>query len=545
MCFFKEANIVYIGCFIVALSLAQDLIVDLPDGTIRGSEITFQDKRYYAYRGIPFAAPPIGKLRFQSPVPPNPWDGILEANETQRCCISMSPDNQMSEDCLYLNVYTPARKITEKLPVLFWIYGGGFTIGCTSDVLTGPFYLLDEDVIVVYANYRLGLYGFLSTEDDVVLGNAGLKDQLLAMKWTKNNIALFGGDPEKITIFGESAGGISVGAHIVNTKSAELYRAAICQSGCSLTYIPNVSTQTNARQAAYDYAKYVDPTISEQNTTTEIRDFLQSLPANVLTPAYSANSRTGISIEVEHEDAYVTNLSFPLLESGNFNQVPVIIGTTSAETLPLFAILGGELAARATAATMDSDLASLIPADLVPLPGTNATDVGSQIREAYVGPNGTFGEHLGAVIEITSDQLFVRSTLKQAEIQSNFAPVYVYQFSFAGSLNSLPSIEGAGRAGHVEDTLYLFSFTPLVADRDILISKQIVKLWANFAKTLNPTPDPADPLFNLTWPQVSPNNIQYLDFDDEIAVKPNRKEKQMAMWNDVYYTYGQQPFPGF
>ncbi|XP_060526516.1 juvenile hormone esterase-like [Cylas formicarius] len=530
---------------LVSVALAQDLIVDLPDGTIRGSEITFQEKSYYAYRGIPFAAPPIGKLRFQGPVPPKPWDGILEANETQSCCISMSPDDQMSEDCLYLNVYTPARKITEKLPVLFWIYGGGFTIGCTSDVTTGPFYLLDEDVIIVYANYRLGLYGFLSTEDDVVLGNAGLKDQLLAMKWTKNNIALFGGDPEKITIFGESAGGISVGAHVVNTKSAGLYRAAICESGCSLTYIQEVSTQTNARQAAYDYAKYVDPTISEENTTTEIRDFLQSLPANVLTPAYSANSRTGISIEVEHEDAYVTDLSFPLLESGNFNQVPVIVGTTSAETVPLFAVLGGALAAKAIGASFDSDLASLVPTGLVLLPGTNATEVGSIIREAYVSPNKTFVDRLDAVVEITSDQLFLRSTLKQAEIQSNFTPVYLYQFSFAGSLNFYPSIQGAGRAGHVDETLYLFSSTPLLADRDVLVSKQIVRLWANFAKTLNPTPDPADPLFNLTWPQVSPNNIQYLDFDDEISVKPNRKEKQMAMWNDVFYTYGQQPFNGF
>ncbi|XP_060526372.1 juvenile hormone esterase-like isoform X2 [Cylas formicarius] len=381
----------------VSVALAQDLIVDLPDGTIRGSEITFQNKSYYGYRGIPFAAPPLGKLRFQGPVPPKPWDGILETNETKSCCISMTPSAQQSEDCLYLNVYTPARKIIDKLPVMFWIYGGGFTMGCTSDVTTGPFYLLDEDVVIVYTNYRLGLYGFLSTQDDVVLGNAGLKDQLLAMKWTKNNIALFGGDPEKITIFGQSAGGFSVGAHIVNPKSAGLYRAAICESGCSLANLE--AMKQNTRQAAYDYAKYVDPTISERNTTTEIRDFLQSLPAEVLTPAFAANGLTGISIEVEHEDAYVTNFSFPLLESGNFNQVPLMLGTTSAETFSILGLFGGEPVISGIGAFFDSNLSVVIPSDLVLLPGANATEIGSMIRDAYVGSNGTYSQDLAAVIE--------------------------------------------------------------------------------------------------------------------------------------------------
>ncbi|XP_060534166.1 acylcarnitine hydrolase-like [Cylas formicarius] len=533
----------------VSVALAADLIVDLPDGTIRGSEITYDNKSYYAYRGIPFAAPPLGKLRFQAPVPPQPWDGVLDTNATRSCCISMTPSIEEAgledEDCLYLNVYTPPRKITEKLPVMVWIYGGGFSTGCISDVTSGPFFLLDQDLVIVYINYRVGLYGFLSTQDDVVLGNAGLKDQLLAMKWTKNNIALFGGDPEKITLFGGSAGGISVGAHVVNKKSAGLYRAAICQSGCSLTYM-DITNPKDPKQAAYDYAKYIDPTISEKNTTTEIRDFLQSVPADVLTPAYNVNSQTGIVIETEHEDAYVTNRSFPLLESGNFIQVPLILGTSSAEALTFFAFMGGVPLITAIGLTYDLNPSGLLPWDLELLPGANVTEVGSIIKEAYVGPNGSFTENLAAVVELVSDQMFLKSTLKQAEIQSNFTPVYLYQFSFEGFLTLfLPNIEGTGRAGHGEESPYLFATMPLLTDREVLISKQMVKLWANFAKTLNPTPDASDPLFNLTWPQVTPTNIQYLDFDDQIAVKPNRKAKEMAMWNYVYYTYGQQPFKGF
>ncbi|XP_060534151.1 juvenile hormone esterase-like [Cylas formicarius] len=533
----------------VSVALAADLIVDLPDGRIQGTVITNENKSYYAYRGIPFATPPLGKLRFQAPLPPQPWDGILETKESKDCCISMTENilqnGAQSEDCLYLNVYTPAREISEKLPVMLWIYGGGFLSGCAEDDTTGPYRFLDEDVIIVFANYRLGLYGFLSTEDDVVLGNAGLKDQLLVMKWIKNNIGLLGGDPDKLTIFGTSAGGISVGAHVVNTKAAGLFSGAICQSGCSLFYEGSIN-QVNARQAAYEYAKYVDPTISEKNTSTEILEFLQSVPAEVLTPAFNVNKQTGLVVEVEHEDAYITNLSFPVLESGNFNQVPLILGTSSAESLTFFAVLGGELLIRAMAAAYDENSVAILPADLVLLPGTNATEVVLMMKEAYVGPNGTFSENLAAVVDLSTDILFMKSTLKQAEMQSKFSPVYHYIFSFEGFESPLfPKIEGAGKAGHGEEGPYLFNSNPLVEDRDILLSKQIVRLWSNFAKTLNPTPDPTDPLFNLTWPQVTPTNIQYFDFDDQIAVRPNKKEKEMAMWNKVYYTYGQQPFIGF
>ncbi|XP_060533421.1 cocaine esterase-like isoform X2 [Cylas formicarius] len=194
----------------------------------------------------------------------------------------------------------------------------------------------------------------------------------------------------------------------------------------------------------------------------------------------------------------------------------------------------------------DLNPSGLSPWDLELLSDTNVTEVGSIVKEAYVGPNGSFAENLAAVVELVSDQMFVRSTLKQAEIQSNFTPAYLYQFSFEGFLTSfLPNIEGTGRAGHGEESPYLFATMPLLTDREVLISKQMVKLWANFAKSLKPTPDASDPLFNLTWPQVTPTNIQYLDFDDQIAVKPNRKEKEIAMWNRVYYTYSQQPFNGF
>ncbi|XP_060522406.1 acetylcholinesterase-like [Cylas formicarius] len=292
---------------------------------------------------------------------------------------------------------------------MIWMYGGGFTTGCALESVFGPQSLTNEGVIVVTFNYRLGLYGFLSTNDSVILGNAGLKDQLLAMKWTQKNIEFFGGDPEKVTIFGESAGGVSVGAHVANKKSAGLYRAAICQSGCSLAILPSV-IQSDPRQTAYDIAKSINPFVSEATTTEEIRDFLQSLPADILDIAFNANP----------------------------------------------------------------------------------------------------------------------------------------QFSYSGTVGNA-TVEGTGKVGHGEDVRYLFDRTEfsLTTEEEFLTKSRMTRLWTNFAKTLNPTPDEIDPLLNVTWPQVSGLNIPYLGIDETLEVKPGKKVKEMEMWNDVFYTYGQQPFSGF
>ncbi|XP_060517736.1 acylcarnitine hydrolase-like [Cylas formicarius] len=531
-----------------AASVCADLVVDLPDGSIRGSEIKAENYSYYAYRGIPFAAPPLGELRFQAPVPNEPWEGVLNATATKSCCIPMSVGangDDVSEDCLFINVFTPARNITEKLPVMFFIYGGGFSGGCASDLIFGPYPLVNEDVILVTANYRLGIFGFLSTEDSVVLGNAGIKDQLLAMQWTQKNIEYFGGDPEKVTIFGESAGGMSVGVHIANKKSEGLYRAAICQSGCSLANL--TQTQPDSpRKAAYDIARSVNPLISATSTTEEVRDFLQSLPADTLVEAFQANPQTGPVIEVPDADAYITDLSFGILETGNFNQVPVIIGTNSAESLPFVAQTRGLLLL--SALLHDTVPSTVVPPNLGPLTSAEQDEVVALIKKAYTGDL-PFLADLAGFIEYTSDYMFVKSSLKQAEVQSSYTPVYFYELSFSGNNEILhPTIvEGAGKTGHGEDIFYLFDMQdfPLTSYEEFRTRSRMTRLWANFAKTLNPTPDPSDPVLNITWPQVSGSIIPYLNINDTLEIKPGKKQKEMAMWDYVYYNYGQQPFRGF
>lgn len=225
---------------------------------------------------------------------------------------------------------------------MFYIYGTAFNEGNMFFEKYGPQYFMEEDVIIVIPSYRLGPFGFLSTNDDVILGNAGLKDQHLALKWTNENIHLFGGDPKKITIFGESSGGACIAYHILSRKSADLFRAAICQSGSALGHWAN---QRDLRSLSFRLATFIDPQFNINSTSEELLSFLQNVNTSVLDrashelyEAVTANNRLashsfGPVIEVDVEDAFVTKPMHGSFAMGDFNQVPLIIGICSEEAL--------------------------------------------------------------------------------------------------------------------------------------------------------------------------------------------------------------------
>ncbi|XP_037826916.1 venom carboxylesterase-6-like, partial [Lucilia sericata] len=193
---------------------------------------------FEAFMGIPYALPPLGELRFSSPKEFPKWENTLNAFEAKPDCIQKNyllPTYPVSgsEDCLYLNVYRPLHHhSTHKLPVMIYIHGGGWFSGTANPVITGPEYIMDtEQVILVTFSYRLGALGFLSTGDANIPGNFGLKDQLLAMKWVQNNIAAFGGDREKVTLFGQSVGGVSAHMHMLSPQAEGLFQGVIALSG--------------------------------------------------------------------------------------------------------------------------------------------------------------------------------------------------------------------------------------------------------------------------------------------------------------------------
>uniref|UniRef100_A0A8B9JJP0 Carboxylic ester hydrolase n=1 Tax=Astyanax mexicanus TaxID=7994 RepID=A0A8B9JJP0_ASTMX len=222
-------------------------VVQTKLGALKGEYLTVKGKDtvVHSYLGVPFAKPPLGPLRLAPPQPAEAWEGVRDATQQPYMCLqkrkflldiikTMSVNTEIpevSEDCLYLNIYTPSKPDEDaKLPVLVWIHGGGFVLGAAA-MQDGSGLAAYQNVVVVIIQYRLGLTGFFSTGDEHAPGNYGLLDQLAALQWVQENIQSFGGDPAKVTIFGESAGGVSVSLQILSPMSAGLFRYAIAQSG--------------------------------------------------------------------------------------------------------------------------------------------------------------------------------------------------------------------------------------------------------------------------------------------------------------------------
>ena len=230
-------------------------------GLVRGLEgETGKGTHYAKFTKVPYAEPPIGELRLRDPRSKRSWRGELDATQATPPCLQVeylqeSDSRRSQEDCLYLNIFTPnsveGDTIRRNLkPVMLWIHGGGFTEGDAS-TLIDPEYLLDEDVVFVSIQYRLGLLGFFAVENSTDLrGNLGLKDQQEAMRWVQRNIAFFGGDPSKVTIFGVSAGAVSVHSHILSPTSKGLFRAGILQSGTSLFFYEKIVHQATEKKGS-------------------------------------------------------------------------------------------------------------------------------------------------------------------------------------------------------------------------------------------------------------------------------------------------------
>ncbi|ERL86602.1 hypothetical protein D910_04009 [Dendroctonus ponderosae] len=493
--------------FLQASVQAADLQIALPDGEILGATYTTPNGiEYYGFRGIPYAKPPVGDLRFEVPQPAEPWTGVLDATDDQDSCVSVNNDSGESEDCLYINVYTPNLEPSTKLPVLFWIYGGAYREGNSRKHLYGPDYLVEEDVIVVSFNYRVGAFGFLSSADEALPGNNGMKDQLLALKWTHENIQHFGGDPEKITIFGESAGSSSVGLHLISKKSADDFR----------------------------------------NDTQEMKAFLKSRSVEEISDAVNALSdRLSATqlvlvpvIEVENEEAFITESHYELLKNGDFNQVPTIIGLCSEESL-LF--LGDVANTRALGQSFDTYPEAIIPDNLDADKEVLETVI-DKIKSIYLEEGEQFEDNLVAVTQLYSDSLFGRAILKHADLQSAYTPVYLYQFSYYGARHVMePFIDGAEKVAHSSDLPYLFYWPRSAQAEDLLVQNRLVKLWTNFAKYLNPTPEESALFNNVIWTPHTEENSIYLNINTTLELNTHLKERTMAGWAEIFELYGKKP----
>ena len=311
-------------------------LVRIDGGLIRGEDSIMG----YEYRGIPYAEPPVGLLRFANPKPYNQsWDGVRDYVKFGASCAQYSHFGYSylgEEDCLTLNVYVPraVREGSVKTPVIFFIHSGSFMYG-GSNVYGPENFLNNQNMILVTLNYRVGVLGFLSTEDQSLPGNFGLKDQVEALKWVQRNIEAFNGDPKQVTLAGLSAGGASVHLHYMSPLTEGLFNNGISHSGCALN--PWVM-QERAKEKAYDLGSSMECEFTDHVSLVKC---LRTKPAEDLvmfakryqTFMYNPFSPFSAVIEAPSETAFITESPLSYLESGKFKTIPWLLSQTHDEGL--------------------------------------------------------------------------------------------------------------------------------------------------------------------------------------------------------------------
>jgi bile salt-stimulated lipase len=499
----KSLLALVIACLLFGFSLASTekfnhkTVVNTKAGRLRGVYVSKPDVCYFSFKGIPYARPPVGDLRFKSPLPPKPWRHIRDATEHGSYCVNKFGFDGLpqlaggSEDCLFLNVYTPSLK--GKRAVMFWIHGGALVSGNGDDLLYGPDHLLREDVVLVTINYRLSAFGFLSTGDKHAPGNQGMKDIVLALKWVQQNIKAFGGDPKKVTVFGQSVGSAAVHYLMLSDMAKGLFHKAILQSGTA--FYPCLF-QTKPRDVAEDLGRKLGLTF---NSTEELVHKLREvnfqhiveteIPVHTMGfPAGLTPFDFSVSVEPElyGEERFLSASPYEIMKSGNYTNIPMMMGSVSNEAMfigPLIFEIPGMV-----------DLYNQNPEVIVPV-SFNLKSNSCEMKEAIQAMRQLYfcGRENGTLLEwlrVYTDEIFRFSMDRAARFYADSSkhPIYFYEFTFDGSLNLFKKLLHLQRyvgASHGDDLLYLFStslpgFLPYPESN--IVRDRMTKMWTNFAR---------------------------------------------------------------
>ncbi|XP_045613364.1 carboxylic ester hydrolase [Procambarus clarkii] len=529
--------------------VASEVVVETQEGLVSGLlEESTKGKLFHSYLGIPFAKPPVGSLRFKDPVPGERWEGVLEGTTMPTICPQLDMMAVMTsempesggivgdEDCLYLNVFTPKPGEPEAgLPVMVFIHGGGFFGGGAQDQL--PHVLLNRQVVLVIIQYRLGMLGFLSTEDSVIPGNFGLKDQTLALQWVQRNIHNFGGDKTKVTIFGVSAGGASVHYQLLTPKSEGLFARAIMQSGAA------VCPWALSRSHADVTRKVAQATgCSIHQDSQDLLKCLQGVDAFALT-ALSKDTldwfmlpfRLGPRVDGD----YLPAEPAVLLKEGRFHKVPLVSGIAAHEgvvfTLPMYVMEHLRLA-------LENDFEVAGPASVQSIDDTDdPVGLALKLYRYYVGEVKVTSGRKGDLIEMMSDRHFTMchdwASQHHAKHQGPDSRTFRYELTHNAEL-SVSALFGASPdsrwVSHGDDIFYLFRLgtmlemvsqafngqTDLRRKDDLQLREIILSLWLNFAATGNPTPDDS---LGFTWEPSTEDNLQYLNLTPSPSMEADQR----------------------
>lgn len=510
----------------------------LPTGLIRG--IGAGDVAHW--RGLPYAAPPVGALRWQAPQSPEPWSGFREAAVFGPSCpqprgmfkgvpkgmgLGAALPAPRDEDCLTLNVTAPAEPISDALPVMVFIHGGGFISGAGSDpTYDGTTLVRRGQVVYVSLNYRLGAWGWLPFDEYADPGfpvdsNLGLRDQLAALEWVQENIAVFGGDPNRVTVFGESAGAIAISALLTMPAASGLFSGAILQSPA-----PRVTPHiVQARMWAREYLRYlgVDP-----QRPTEVRARLASASPTELIVALNRLSLAGLAtdpgaipVAPNADGELLPRAPMPALEQGDGLRVPVIVGTNDREGT-LFAHLSPT--SRSLRPTWRQ--LRLTAQSIVDEVGAGDGDPRQVLRALYPG----YPRNRGALADLAGDSAFWYPSVELLEACSGQQPIWSYRFDYAPRLLNAMKVN----ATHGGELLPVFGRfdTDLARLVTVLGGKEgyarlsvtMQDHWLHFAHHQRPADD---------WPRYTVTDRATMIFDSSVRVEHDPRGDRREAWAAV------------
>jgi para-nitrobenzyl esterase len=451
-----------------------ELVVATAGGAVHGKAVA----AIREFLGIPYAAPPVGALRWQPPRPVAPWHGTRAATAYAPHCPQPSGSfgrSSTTENCLYLSVFTPARSKARNLPVLVWVHGGSLRTGESDEY--NPAGLVRDGVVVVTINYRLGALGFLAdsalaSHPGGPAGNYGLMDQQAALRWVQRNIRGFGGNPGNVTLFGESAGGLSTLAQLVSPGARGLFQRAIVESGAyQLTQQPLAAAES-AGQAFAAKAGCAGTTAPASAAAC-----LRRLPVSTI---LADEDPTGYTPDVD--GAVLTQSVKTALARGQFNRVPVVIGTNHDEYRLFVAgiqLLGG----RVTAANYQTMIASTL--------GVSAA-IASAIAAQY--PLSRYPSPPVALGAVGTDAIFACHALTADQSLARYVPTYAYEFNDENAPELfLPPAGFPYGAAHASELPYLFGQTAIphpagFSAAQLQLAAAMKQDWTNLAKTGVPAP---------------------------------------------------------
>ncbi|XP_069802321.1 fatty acyl-CoA hydrolase precursor, medium chain-like [Dendropsophus ebraccatus] len=513
--------------------------VETQYGKLRGKTLSVKgtDRTVHAFYGVPFAKPPVGSLRFASPEPPVRWRSTREATDYAPMCLQ---DREMmdmlkeifkveltippvSEDCLYLNIFTPSdHEKDEKLPVMVFIHGGGLVMG-GAIMFDGSALSAYENVVVVSIQYRLGLLGFFSSGDDRAPGNYGFFDQVAALQWVQKNIADFSGDPNSVTIFGESAGGMSVSALVASPLTKGLFHRAIAESGVIL--LPLL------------VAKSTEEVVFIRNIVANISGCEVDTVVDCL-KAKSEEEMQSLVILMKWMalPPFIDGVFFPkpveqILADKEVNSVPFLTGVTNQE-------FGWALLLAMNITGLQEGMEKEMVENLLrgfPLLSSFSSAT-SRLMDEYIGDETDPGEIRNRFLDLAGDLVFVVPALRVAKYHRDAGhPTYFYEFQHRPSLfkDSKPDFV---KADHGDELAFVMGgpflgddivFTEPFTEEEKTLSKTLMKHWANFARTGNPNGPGL-----VHWPPYDEDE-GYMGINLEQKAAKQLKAKKYEFWTKL------------